>query len=146
MKKFSFKLEHLLEHRKALEDTATRALAKAVEELQKAQDAVLHIENDIDYCSSERLAAQAENRWNDVISIFDLQKRLHIKLEKAKEYETACNEEVVERRNLLVKCVTDRKAVEKLKEKAYAQYKAEVLSEEQKLLDDITITKHGKEV
>jgi flagellar FliJ protein len=141
MKKFRFRLEKLLEHRRNQEDEAATALAQAMEAVKQANANLENIIRELAFVESERLQAQMQNRWNDVLSMCELEKRLKVKIDEARQRVRELEQEAEIRRQEAVTKVTERKVVENLKEKALTQYWSESLKEEQKLLDEVSVTK-----
>ena len=146
MKKFTFNLESVLNHRKLLEDKERQKLLRINQSILQAEqdrDKLRHEINDcrqmvvgrqkgiIDIDKIRHLAAYIEKLEFDVIQF-----TLHIsQLEKEKAQQ-------LER---LVQAKRRREVVDKLKEKKLAHYERETRELEQKLLDDLTIVnfRHG---
>ena len=146
MKKFTFNLESVLNHRKLLEDKEQQKLQRINQSILQAEqdrDKLRHEINDcrqmvvgrqkgiIDIDKIRHLAAYIEKLEFDVIQL-----TLHIsQLEKEKAQQ-------LER---LVQAKRRREVVDKLKEKKLAHYERETRELEQKLLDDLTIVnfRHG---
>ena len=139
MKKFTFNLESVLNHRKLLEDKERQKLLRINQSILQAEqdrDKLRHEINDcrqmvigrqkgiIDIDKIRHLAAYIEKLEFDVIQL-----TLHIsQLEKEKAQQ-------LER---LVQAKRRREVVDKLKEKKLAHYERETRELEQKLLDDLT--------
>jgi len=146
VKKFSFHLESVLQHRRLREDTEHQKLAKIHLAIQQAHE----LKKSINAMASDHrrmLAQQASGRINidyirhltlylekldrDLIQVSHLLSRLEedkrLQLEKLKE----------------AKKQTD--IMEKLKNKSLNRYEKEAKAMEQKLLDELSVTQYGQD-
>lgn len=142
-----FKLETLLEIRKRREEEANVKLSQAHAVLRAAKEFLQQLQ-------TQQLEAFAEFRQkqaNKEVSVTDCQvwynflsflkkeiERQEIVVEEAKQAVLVALKEVE-------MAMKDRKTVERLKEKRLEQYRIEVLKEEQKILDEIAVSRHGRQ-
>lgn len=138
MKQFKFQLEALLRMRRLQQEEAQMHFAQAtsrhqaevilLERLQDEQQAQLH----------EFRAEQAKKQTIDTLKnyYFYIDKlnvtitMQHEQVEAAEQYRCTCLAALAE-------ATTRLKLVEKLREKRLAEYKAELLQQEQKMLDEL---------
>ena len=138
MKKFVFPLQKILELREYEEDKAKLELGKAVAELERIKRLLQEV-------AQNRVAAnQSRKDTTDVIVLMNIENYiigLDAKKEKLLEELTMAQMFFEEKRDLYTKAMQDREVLSKLKEKQLAEYKKEVLKEEENALDDIVKNK-----
>ena len=138
MKKFVFSLQKVLELREYEEDKAKLELGKAVAELERIKRLLQEV-------AQNRVAAnQSRKDTTDVIVLMNIENYiigLDAKKEKLLEELTMAQMFFEEKRDLYTKAMQDREVLSKLKEKQLAEYKKEVLKEEENALDDIVKSK-----
>lgn len=145
MKKFSFHLEAVLQHRKLQEDTEQQKLVKihlAIQQAQRLKEALKAVVTDhrqmlaqqvrgkIDLDQVRHLTLYLEKVDQDIVQVSHVLSRLEedkrIQLEKLKQ----------------AKKRTD--IIEKLKGKSLNRYEKEAKAMEQKLLDELSVTQYGQ--
>lgn len=136
MERFDFKLQKVLDYRISIED-------EKKEEYVEAQKNVLKEENLLTYFQNQKRKAmesvselktcpelQAYSRYNEFMDKKILsQKDAIIRAKTIFE----------EKKEELLKSISDRKVLEKLKERAKEEYDFESLRKEQKFIDDLSI-------
>ena len=143
MKRFRFKLEPALRHRKHIEDIKKRELAEVFRELREAEDFLKSLEDDFK-------RTQASIQREESIKVIDIEKILlfesyliymkrlieqtHIKIEQI-------NKKLEKKRLEFIKASKAKKVLERLKEKQYFEYMKEMDTKEQKFIDEIGIVK-----
>jgi len=141
VKKFSFRLEKVLQLRKFREEECKIELGQAISNLNI-------IENDIKTTAVKRHSAasqrfNAENEigeWNNYILRLDQEtERL---MEKAAQAEII----VEEKRTLYLEAAKDLKALEKLKEKSQKEHKKETADYQMSEVDDNIASRYGMNV
>ena len=146
MKPFVFELETVLDIRKRKEEEASIFLAKERSRLAKAQAL-------LDKLKIQQLESWTEFREKQatgLIEVLDFQmwyNFLHFlknEIEKQEEIIIEIKKDVAIALKNMETAMKNRKTVEKLKEKRFEQYKFELLAEEQKILDEIAITRYQK--
>ncbi|HWQ61249.1 MAG TPA: flagellar export protein FliJ [Negativicutes bacterium] len=138
MRPFQFRLETLLKFRRLQEEQAQIRLAEATAAFVAEQELLAALEDDL-----SGHVADYRRRMREPVTVSTL-KMLRDYYDKLKG-DIACQQERVDaaaqkRRECLAvleEAAKARKLVEKLKEKRLAQYQAEALLEEQKLLDEL---------
>lgn len=139
MKKFRFQLETLLKVTKMNKDqaqvelaTATKKLEEAREHLQELLEQMAQGHKDYDALTSKgTITLGTLMTYN---SFFNWKRE---QIEQQQQHIMKCQADRQHRMQELVKIMNKLKSIEQLKEKRYQQYMAEVLFEEQKLLDEI---------
>lgn len=145
MRRFRFRLEKLLDHKRRLEEAAAIALAQAMAAVAKANEVVLELEASLRAIHADRASAQVDNDWSVVFRAVEIETRLQVSLEAAREALVAARDRAETARIAAVEAMTERKVVEKLREDARAEYDAEAALEQLKEVDDIVTARHGKE-
>jgi flagellar FliJ protein len=140
MKRFTFRLEKVLQLRKFKEDECKIALGQAISVLNK-------IENDIKMTAVKRHNAAAErfNAPQDMASWDVYILRLEQEAEKLAEQAVQAELVVEEKRALYLEEQRDLKAIEKLKEKREKEYRKEMMDYQMNEIDDLTSARHGRQ-
>jgi flagellar FliJ protein len=140
-KKFSFRLQSVLNYRVQVEEQYTRDLAKAKGVLLQVEDAIQeHLGRQENFrqeftraqcvggtVTAEVLASYGE-RWDALLA---REKRLHL-------MEREATEEVERRRGMVMEASRERKLLENLKKRKWTAYIHETEREEQKALDEFS--------
>ena len=140
MKKFTFQLETLLKVTRMKKEEAEVAFAKAVRQLEDArayQHRLLEEmhRGQMDY---ENLSKEGTRiKIGTLMSFNRLFGWKRQQIEDQQQVILAASAERQKRLKALMEQVRALKSIEKLKEQRLAEYKAEVLREEQKMLDEI---------
>ena len=140
MKKFTFQLETLLKVTRMKKEEAEVAFAKAVRQLEDArayQHRLLEEmhRGQMDYENLSKEGTRIKIGTLMSFNRFFGWKRQQI--EDQQQVILAASAERQKRLKVLMEQVRALKSIEKLKEQRLAEYKAEVLREEQKMLDEI---------
>lgn len=138
---YKFSMEKVLELREDAERTCMEKFAHVQNELNQEKLILSNLEKEYEIQKKKALECKNINQLK--------QSQLYkIDLEKKKDRQIQVIEakllEVEEKRLDLVEAQKDRKIMEKLKEKDYERYIEKVNSEEQKFLDEISVTKYKK--
>jgi flagellar FliJ protein len=138
MAKFKFKLETVLKVKTRIEDLRKRELQVAEVERQQAKKQLLERQDEVaDTIKTYRESCQQKL---DLYLATNYHKFLiwrNKQVELADQYLNACNNKVSRTRQKLVEASKEKKIVEKLKEKAFEDYKAAELNLEIKFLDEL---------
>ncbi len=144
MSRFIFSMQGLLDIKEKLEDQeknnfrqANMRLMEAEEELAALRERKLLAEEKLRQQVTEVLHIQEiRHRENavDILKMYVEQQRLVVK-QREKEVEVA--------RNRLNEAIKERKVFEKLREKAYEEYKTEENLKEQKEIDEMVSYRYG---
>jgi len=137
MKRFTFRLEKVLQLRKFKENECKLALGQAISVLNK-------IENDIKITALKRHNA-AEQRFNagqDMASWDIYILRLEQEAEKLAQQAAQAQIAVEEKRAMYIEAQKDLKAIEKLKEKREKEYRKETMNLQMAEIDDITAARY----
>jgi len=140
MKRFTFRLEKVLQLRKFKENECKLALGQAISALNI-------IENDIKTTAMKKHNA-IEQRFispQDMAS-WDLYV-LRLEQEAEKLAQKAAQAEIVveEKRSLYIEAQKDVKAIEKLKEKRQKEYRKEMMNLQMAEVDDLTAARYRRE-
>lgn len=145
MKRFSFRLEPVLNYRKLVEDREgekLRGIHLAIQRARKTRDEIaLKIEQGLETLKS-RAQGAVDVEEIKMMSIYIDQLRGQMeetqkgitRLEKDREVQLAA----------LLKARKGREVVERLKEDRLSDYRKEVLALEQKMLDELSVTQFGR--
>jgi flagellar FliJ protein len=136
MRRFTFNLEKVLEIRKFHEEEAKIALGRAISVLTELENRIFALVEE-----RARAAAAQFSQENSAAMIQQYMFYL-LRLDNTKEQllkETAAAELKVEQaRELFLEASRERKVLDELKEKLQKEHHKEMLSEETKILDDIS--------
>ncbi|GIV15901.1 MAG: flagellar export protein FliJ [Armatimonadota bacterium] len=136
MRRFVFSLQKVLDYRQQREEQAVRAFAEAQAQLLHEQ-AVLH------RLLSEREGClrRSHRRQRLAVELLDVEQAYLSALEERIEAQRGRVVEAVrvleEKRQALTQAQRERKALERLREKHYEQWRQEMLRIEQKALDEL---------
>jgi len=143
MKKFQFKLEPALRHRKHLEDIKKKELAEIFRELREAQDFLRSLEEDFK-------KTQGNIEREESIKIIDIEKILlyesyliYVKrlVEQTRIKIGEIEKKLDKKRLEFIKASKAKKVLERLKEKRYFEYMKDMETLEQKFIDEMGIIK-----
>lgn len=139
MKKFRFQLETLLKVTKMNKDQAQVELATATKKLEEARHRLEELLEQMaqghkDYDALTSKGTITVGTLMTYNSFFNYKRE---QIEQQQHYIMECQAERQKRMTELVKIMNKLKSIEQLKEKRFQQYMAEVLFEEQKVLDEI---------
>ena len=141
MKRFEFSLQKVLDLREFEEDQAKLDLAAAIAVADK-------IKLELEQIAREMVAAGNVRITGDIPAMQANEAyKVRLKLRKGELLEELAKAELVieEKRKVFAEKMKNRKVITKLREKAEKEYRAEVLKEEEKVLDDITGAKFALE-
>ena len=146
MKKFKFSLDKVLAHRQIQVDLAQKEFLDAENlldiEIQNLKNMLTQKESAL---SQRTQAVQGSMSWAnsvDQINIFLNGQDLRIK--KQNERLLDCRKVVESRREILQEALTAAKMIERLREKKKVQYFREVLINEQKEIDELSVIRFSK--
>lgn len=139
MKKFKFKLDAVLKLRQRIEDELKKQLADLKKELEFEVALLVKYRNDKITCQNELKGLRSSHL--DIKKIIMHENYLEVLNEniEVQVVRVAEAKEAVEVKRLeLLEASKDKKAVEKLHEKKFAEHVASLQSTEQKFLDEIS--------
>jgi len=144
-----FKLEAVLNHRRHCEDVVHKRYADALQLLRKQQDQLAEME--MKHREYRQILRHKLSRGDDATEILMYTRYLErldneIRVQQ-KVVQAHLKEKEAQRRSLMA-AVKDRKVIEKLKEHHQNQLEIEARGREQKLLNEVAITRYqraGKE-
>ena len=138
MAKFKFKLETVLKVKTRVEDLRKRELHLAEVHRQQAQSQLLERENEVaDTIQSYRQNCQQKLDLFQAVNYHKFLIWQNKQVELANRHLKTCEKNVDRSREQLLEATKEKKTVEKLKEKAFADYKAEELNLEIQFLDEL---------
>lgn len=140
MSVFRFRLETVRQLRKRAEDERAGDLADAMSDAdsaEKEREDVAAVER----AGREQLKQMHAGvaRLQSVQVMLDQLEHHH---EQAKEKCREAAEVVRDRQQAFVKAVTDRRAIERLKDRREKAWRQDVVRREQKILDEVNVTRH----
>ncbi|MGQ9487795.1 MAG: flagellar export protein FliJ [Armatimonadota bacterium] len=136
MRRFVFSLQKVLEYRQRLEEQAIRAFAEAQRHLEREQAVLAELISLREQClqrSSRAKRLAVEMLDVEQTYLFALEGRIEAQRQRVAEAEAVLEE----RRQALIEAQRERKALERLRDKHYEQWRQEVLRAEQQVLDDL---------
>jgi flagellar FliJ protein len=137
LSKFSFVLENALKYRQSIEDREKELLARAVQKVQ-AEEKVsrkLNLEKQTHLSSYDLHKVNLTTMQQQEAYLFSLDGRIKNQLEEVERAQKTSNIH----RNLVVKAASNRKVLERLKEKHLEEYQVILSKAEQKILDEVGI-------
>jgi flagellar FliJ protein len=140
MKRFSFNLESVLNHRKLLEEREQEKLSKIHQALLLAQNQREKLRLEIEDC--RHLMAKEQKGVIDLDKIRHLasyMEKLELEIVQLSHHILRIETEKQRQMELLVEARKQREIVDKLKEKRLATYEREGRELEQKLLDELSV-------
>ena len=132
MRRFQFKLQILLKHRKNIEDQKKRIFARVNRQLIEQESNLRKLENEYFDCREKVYNDPFIMRQN-VYYTDKLKNDIRRQINVIKNTRTVLEQ----RRKEMVKASGDRRAMEIIREKRYKEFKTAAMRREQKLLDEI---------
>jgi flagellar FliJ protein len=145
MTAFPFSLSKVLDYRRHQEQEEARTLAQARIEAEAAHKARVDLE-EIQSQGRAKLA-EAHNSGGSVGQIRNMEfvlSRLEDHLQDADAVCQKADEGVVERVKTYVEALKERRTLDKLRDKRFEEWKVEEGRKEQKVMDEVAITRHGR--
>jgi flagellar protein FliJ len=145
MKKFSFNLENLLQHRKNLEEREKTALSRIQYNLQNEQ-------NRRDQILARNLEALAElealrrsNSTQDELRLYyPYLDRLKHEADKSAQNIVRLEKELQEQKSVVLVASRNKKVIETLKSRKKAEHMLEADRQEQKFIDEVVVSRMGR--
>ncbi|MBM3266680.1 MAG: flagellar export protein FliJ [Candidatus Sericytochromatia bacterium] len=147
-KRFKFRLEAVLKHRKQVEDEKAGALGRAVlmrQEAEAALQAVLDAQTDLNRKRAElqhsgRFTAmdlEEHVRYLSALQAKEVERRRH--LERQRQAEEAARQELVLARQ-------EREVLDRLRENQHLEYLKELDAADAKLIDELATQAHARKI
>ena len=141
MKRFSFRLERVLQYRELVKDEKRRVLRHKMARLRDCQEWLSYLEN-------ERLSLAIDENGIFPVEVI-LQwgfycERLKNEIEKAQEVIVVREKEVDEAMTQYIEASKEVSVLQKLKEKQRSEYVENVAKEESKILDELAVQRSGR--
>jgi len=147
VKRFTFRLQSILNYRQYLERLAQQETAKAYQNVVQAEQHIAALKNDLhntgrelDRVSSEGMSAVQFKAYQDYLDAVDAE----IALQTARREDL--KKQLVKKQKDLTKRSIARKVMERLKEKKQRRYLDDMLKWEQSILDETVSVKKAREV
>ena len=141
----SFKLEAVLQHRRYREDSARQRLAEAARALSAARRDLAQQEKvHAEYGRALRLKQSSNGSVPELLMYTRYLARLAADIQGQRQVVHGHVQEKETRRRELMACAKDRKAIEKLKERHLAEMDRQERDHEQKLLNDVAISRYQR--
>ena len=146
MKKFSFSLQKVLEHRQLVKTLAQGDLQVELHQLFILEQELSQLQNRLSESFPEIYAQQSQggSLAASLSSMYEFQTGQALRIEKQKEKIEIQKNKVEERRLILQQRSQEFKIIEKLKERKRAEHSAEVSAEEAKDIEDLTVMRFLK--
>lgn len=148
--KFKFKLQKVLQHRKILENLAQAEFAEAQLNLQKAEDHLQSLKNEVHQSENRRHEILTGRRSATVLfspieelkQVDEFLKGQKVVIERQQQKVQDLQKTVEIRREILRNKAQDVKIIDKLKEKQKAEFISEFEKEEQAQMDERASLRH----
>lgn len=148
MPKFVFRLETVLDHKRRVEEMAQveHAQAQAVQVREEGALAQLQMSESNGFAELER------QRLTGRLDIESLQlgmaflDALKLQIQRQEQIVTRVRRATEAKREQLVTAMQERKTLERLREKQYADYLAEANRREAAAIDDLVVMRHAREM
>ena len=140
MKKFKFQLETLLKVTKRKKDDAEMQFAEASRYLEECRAKLQELLREMKEIQEEFAALTSEGKTITIGRIMIYNQLFNWKrtqIEQQQQVILKATQDKQQKLKALMKLMTYLKSIEQLKEKRLSEYNAQVLSEEQKTLDEI---------
>ena len=140
MKKFKFQLETLLKVTRMKKEEAEVAFAEAVRRLEEARAYQRQLLEEMHQGQQDYERLSREGTRIKIGTLMSFNRFFGWKRQQIEDQQQVILQASAERQKrlkVLMEQMSALKSIEKLKEKRLAEYKAEVLQEEQKMLDEI---------
>ena len=142
MKKFKFKLQALLDHRRNKEDKKKEELGNLSRTVQDVRDFMATLKSRCSVSIVELKTLQESGMNIEQITRYrEFITALKDDTNKQMEKLSLLMKDVENRRKELVSLSKERKIMEKLRDKEFDKFKKAVLKEEKKLIDDLGISR-----
>ncbi len=145
MKRFQFKLQAVLDHRKAIEDRLQVEFGELKREEARELAKLIKLKDELDAARKSLASAQSANASVDELSRRDeylKAKRDDVRLQELTL--EAVQAKVEAKRREVVAAMKDRKVLEALRDKQEQEYLQAVARAEQKELDDTASVRHAR--
>jgi flagellar FliJ protein len=136
MERFDFKLQKVLDFRINIEEKKKEEFVAGQKNLLRQQDILSNLISQRDKTANASTSFKTVLEYQTLVRYLDMMtKRINVQREKVIEAR-----EVLEQKNQeLIRSISDRKVLDKLKEKAKQEYDFEVEKTEQKMNDDFAL-------
>jgi flagellar FliJ protein len=140
-----FKLEAVLTHRQHQEESARKVFADAARELSRARQALADMEKvRAQYRRAMRLKQDSNGSAMELILYTRYLARLDREIGDQKHTVQTLATDKEKKRKVLMKALQDRKVIEKLKERYFADEDKKERDMEQKLINDVAISRYQR--
>ena len=140
-----FTMHAVLKYRRQLEDSARQALAQAMEIEARLQKMLLQTEKELTGLYADLQQDQEQGTTVDRLRLFDTRidlVRNELEAQRTKLIEQ--QQQVAQRRQMLVKRSKDRKIIEKVRDQQNAAYARFLEKKEMTMLDEIAVLSHER--
>jgi len=138
MKKFKFRLQRVIEVREVKKKQCQKELASSQEELARRETLLEEASQESQAsCEGLRRALTVAVKAGQLTALDDWRSRQAEEVEARTEQTQEQHREVDRRRAALILAAKDKKALERLKERRWEEYRGETLREEQGFLDEL---------
>ena len=145
MKKFKFQLETLLKVTKRKKDDAEQKFAEASRKLEELRARLQVLLRELAEGQAEFANKTSEGKTItvDIIMMYNsFFNWKRVQIEQQQDLILKATQDKQQKLQTLMKLMTYLKSIEQLKERRFNEYNAELLAEEQKLLDEIGLQLH----
>lgn len=145
--KFKFRLKRVLEVRLREEAQAQvqfqSAKALTLQALKQLEDMYNAIDESRTF-AAKQVQNQTAQSQSFLVSADDFAKLQNIRIQRQREVIRSLKQEEERLQDILMQKMVDRKAIEKLREKALAEFKERVSRAEDRTIDEINTTRFGR--
>ncbi len=144
MKRFSFNLEAVLNHRKLLEELEEQKLNKIFSSIRDLESLLKRMLHEAEECRKTlHKPTPGEINVVEMRQMVDYLQKLEQEIRQAQVHLSRLNEDRRIQSDKLVEARKKREILDKLKEKSFANFQYELKGMEQKLLDELVTERYG---
>jgi len=145
MRRNVFNLERVLHFRRETEKIRKLELAIAKREHEQAEDRLRREEEAMENLNLEFMNKQIEGICAYELQLYsDFFRKKKVDIVIQREEVTVLDQKVLERKEHLIEAATEKKIMEKLKQKRVEAHEKEIAAKEQSFLDEIALQRKGK--
>ncbi len=139
MRAFKFRLERVLQLRRQMEDEKRRELSVILFDLRQLEAKLHSLQHDLESCKRQMTNDLEQEELSIArIEVFaSYLKRIVSSIEVQRELISELHKKIESKRNELLESIKERKAMESVKAKRFAEHEKERIRDEMKFLDEV---------
>lgn len=140
MKKFSFRLERVLQYRIKTKEEAQKALVLGLNRLYEAEQNL----DSLIQAAEGRVIREGVQLASELYLQGDFLSGLHVRIGEAREVIVNREKEVIALQETYKKAAREAESLQKLRDNQFREYQELLSKEEMKFLDELTVQRHGR--